>query len=340
MRLAAACTACWWLRPTALSFCHQNVGGLMSRTTVTSTLAVCLWIACSIRVEAQSAHGLDPQLQARLESVAAGFRGDVGLYVRHLSSGNEAGINADTLFPTASMIKVPILLKTFDLIERGYLGYDQKLVYRDSLLYEGVDILGSFKDGEEILLRKVVMLMITMSDNTASLWLQHLAGTGTAINDWLDDHGFTSTRVNSRTAGRHRDWRRYGWGQTTPREMANLVVMIREGRAVSATASERMYRVLTDIYWRDEALSQIPPTVQAASKQGAVSRSRSEVVLVNAPHGDYVFCVITNNQEDASWDADNEGYVLLRDVSRLLWNHFEPDFGWRPAQGQSYGAQH
>lgn len=291
-------------------------------------------------VHASTSDTLDTDLQAKLDSVTADFRGDVGVYVRHLTSGREAAIRADSLFPTASMIKVPILLKTFDLIERGYLGYDQKLVYRDSLLYEGVDILGSFKDGEEILLRKVVMLMITMSDNTASLWLQHLAGTGTAINDWLDDHGFTSTRVNSRTAGRHRDWRRYGWGQTTPREMANLVVMIREGRAVSATASERMYRVLTDIYWRDEALSQIPPTVQAASKQGAVSRSRSEVVLVNAPHGDYVFCVITNNQEDASWDADNEGYVLLRDVSRLLWNHFEPDFGWRPAQGQSYGAQH
>jgi beta-lactamase class A len=49
-------------------------------------------------------------------------------------------------------------------------------------------------------------------------------------------------------------------------------------------------------------LSQIPPTVQVASKQGAVNQSRSEVVLVNAPSGDYVFCVITKNQQDESWE--------------------------------------
>jgi beta-lactamase class A len=94
-----------------------------------------------------------------------------------------------------------------------------------------------------------------------------------------------------------------------------------------------MYRVLTRIYWNDEALSQIPPYVQVASKQGAVNASRSEVVLVNAPSGDYVFCVITKNQQDQSWEDENEGFVLLRDVSRTLWKYFEPDSEWQPAEG-------
>jgi beta-lactamase class A len=178
-------------------------------------------------------------------------------------------------------------------------------------------------------LDKVVLLMETMSDNTASLWLQHLCGTGTAINRWLVEHGFEKTRMNSRTPGREKDWVRYGWGQTTPREMAELLVMIREGRAVSPKSSEEMYRVLTRTYWNDESLSQIPPTVQAASKQGAVSASRSEVVLVNAPHGDYVFCVITNHQSDQSWGPDNDGYELLRAISRTLWQYFERDSQWR-----------
>jgi len=282
---------------------------------------------------AQPVETVDAGLQAKLERLVADFRGEVGLYVRHLPSGRAAAVHADTLFPTASMIKVPILLKTFDLIDAGPLKYHEKLTYRDSLLYAGEDILGSFKDGEVISLSKVVMLMITTSDNTASLWLQHLAGTGTAINAWLAAHGFSGTRVNSRTPGRRADWETYGWGQTTPREMAELLVMIREGRAVSPAASEEMYRILTRIYWNGEALSQLPPTVQAASKQGAVNQSRSEVVLVNAPHGDYVFCMITKNQEDTSWDQDNEGFVLLRAVSRTLWRHFEPDADWQPAEG-------
>ncbi len=98
----------------------------------------------------------DPTLQNSLKRAIAGFRGNVGVYVRHLSSGRIATVNADSVFPTASMIKIPILLETFDRIERGELSYDQKLVYADSLLYAGEDILGSFKSGEELLLSKAV----------------------------------------------------------------------------------------------------------------------------------------------------------------------------------------
>jgi beta-lactamase class A len=273
----------------------------------------------------------DKVLRQKLETLVGGFQGDAGIYVRHLKTGQTVAIHADTLFPTASMIKIPITLGMFDRIEKGEIKYDSVLTYRDSLLYEGDDILGSFKDGEKITLSKVLMLMITTSDNTASLWCQLMAGTGTTINSLLEKNGLPYTRVNSRTPGREAARARYGWGQTTPREMAELVVRIREGRIISPRASERIYRNLIRIYWDSEALSQIPPCIQAASKQGAVNQSKSEVVLVNAPHGDYVFCVITKNQRDERWQSDNAGYVLLRNVSQTLWHYFEPQSTWKPA---------
>ncbi|NJM25471.1 MAG: serine hydrolase [Bacteroidia bacterium] len=275
----------------------------------------------------------DSKLQQKLDALLKPFHGDAGVYVRNLKTGQTAIINADTLFPTASMIKVPITIAMFDKIEKGEIPYDTIMTYKDSLLYAGDDILGSLKEGEQIALSKVMMLMITTSDNTASLWCQSLAGTGTAINDWLAQNGFEGTRMNSRTPGRQDNWKRYGWGQTTPREMAELMVRIRDGKVVSARASERIYRNLIRIYWDHDALSQIPPYVQVASKQGAVDASRSEVALVNAPHGDYVFCVITKNQQDQTWAHNNEGWVLIRKVSALLWSYFEPDSNWKPAQG-------
>ena len=260
------------------------------------------------------------------------MRGRVGIYVRHLRTGRIAQVNADEVFPTASMVKVPILIGTFAAIERGQLRFDQPLIYTDSLLYEGHDLIGALQDSAVIPLSQAALLMITTSDNTASLWLQGLVG-GAAINQWLADHGFDSTRVNSRVPGREDARTRYGWGQTTPREMAELLVTIREGRAVSRSASEEMYRHLTRIYWTAQALSQLPPWVQAASKQGAVDRSKSEVVLVNAPSGDYVFAVTTREQQDERWVEDNEGYVLIRAVSALLWKTFEPEHPWAPAPG-------
>jgi len=275
----------------------------------------------------------DKSLQKKLNELVKGFNGDVGIYVKNLKTGKTASINADTIFPTASMIKVPITCGIFNKIEKGELDYHSELMYCDSLLYAGEDILGSFKDSEKIALTKVLMLMITTSDNTASLWAQLLAGTGTSINDVMASNGLKDTRVNSRTPGRKDNQRKYGWGQTTPKEMATLLTLIRDGKMINPAASERIYRNLIRIFWDTEALSQIPPTIQVASKSGAVDAARSEVLLVNAPHGDYVFCITTKNQKDTSWNYSNEGWTMIRKLSNLLWNHYEPNFGWKQPEG-------
>ncbi len=156
----------------------------------------------------------DKKLSSKVQDAIRGFNGDIGIYVKNLKNGKLVAINADTIFPTASIVKVPILMSIVDKLEKGELKYDQELIYKDSLLYEGVDILGSFKSNEKIILKKLIMLMMTTSDNTASLWLQTLAGKGTRINEIADSLGLKNTRVNSRTPGRENDRSQYGWGIT------------------------------------------------------------------------------------------------------------------------------
>lgn len=274
-------------------------------------------------------------LETRLRERVAGFKGDVGIYVEHLGTGERIAIQADSLFPTASMVKVPILVGIFAKLDSGELTYDAPMSYDTTFVYPGTDVVGQLTHGAEISLHKTAFLMMSFSDNTASLWLQHLAGTGTVINEHMDALGLRHTRVNSRTPGREDMRSRYGWGVTTPREMATLMAKIHRGEVVSPAASEEMIRLMSKSLWDKEALSAIPPYVEAASKQGAVSHSRSEVVLVHSPTGPYVFCVITKNQEDRSWNVDNAGFVLLRDVSAMLWEHFAPSDTWTPKEGSS-----
>ena len=275
----------------------------------------------------------DKILTEKINKLVENFHGDVGVYIKNLKTGKSVSINADSLFPTASMIKIPIMCRVFEKIEKGELNYDSVMTYRDSLFYDGDDIVGNFKDSAKITLSKLIMLTITTSDNTASLWCQGLAEGGIIINDFMERNNFNCTKVNSRTKGREEIRNIYGWGVTSPKEMANLVTAIRDGKIVSPRASEEMYRMLSRIYWDGQSLSQIPPTIHVASKQGAVNRSRSEVVLVDAPNGSYVFCVITKNQIDESWENSNEGYLLLRNISKLLWNYYEPKNKWQPAEG-------
>lgn len=275
----------------------------------------------------------DRQLQYKIDTLLKNFHGTAGVFVYHFKNNRYVWHNADSIFPTASIVKIPILIGIMDKIEKGELNYRQELVYKDSLLYEGEDILGSFKQNEKIQLDKVIMLMLTMSDNTASLWLQSLAGGGARINALLEEFGFTHTRVNSRTPGRESNRSQFGWGQTTAREMATLMKRIYQNNLISPAACERMLRCLKRNYWDGEGLGELPPGVNVFSKNGAVNASRSEVMLVNAPHGDYVYAVFTKNNQDQGWGRNAEAFALLRNLSAMIWQHYEYQHPWQPAPG-------
>jgi beta-lactamase class A len=290
-------------------------------------LHLLLFVATTL-VEAQQ---YDKKLEAKIAERVQGFKGEVGIYVKDLRSGRVSLYNADTVFPTASIVKVPILLGVTAAVQNGQLAYDSNHVYRDSLLYVGEDILGSFKDGEKIALKKIIMLMMTTSDNTASLWLQSLAGGGRRINELLTQQGLSNTFVNSRTPGREANRAQYGWGQTTPAEMGRLFEKIYRREIISPYASEKMLRAMSRNFWdEDESLGSFPPYIEVFSKNGCVNASRSEAMIVNAPNRPFVFCIFTKNNQDQRWTHDNEAWTLARSVATLLWDYFEPTDTWTP----------
>lgn len=272
-----------------------------------------------------SAQRTDNKLQHQLTGLITDFHGDVGIYVHDLKHNKIVAINADTVFPTASIVKISILTGIMNKIEKGELDYHQRLTYTDSLFYnEGDDILSRFKDSETIELSKVMMLMLTISDNCASLWLQGLAGGGTRINAVMDSLGYTYTRVNSRTPGRENNRNMYGWGQTTPREMADIMQRIAEGRLLSKSTTEKMLRLLGRQYWDEEAISQVPAGVFIADKNGAVDETRNEIMYVNGRETPYILSIFTKNNKDTSWQYNNEAWVLTRKISALLWHYYNP----------------
>jgi beta-lactamase class A len=267
----------------------------------------------------------DRVLQKRLDTLVKGFHGDLGLYVYDLKKNKYAAIQADTLFPTASIVKIPILFGIMDKIEKGELDYHQRLTYMDSLYYKyGDDILSDFKNGSTIELSKVMMLSLTISDNCASLWLQGLAGGGVHINQILDSLGFVQTRDNSRTPGREAEREVYGWGQTTPKEIALIMRAIVRGEVFNKKASDKMLRLLSRQYWDEVALSQIPAGVFTADKNGALDENRNELLFVNGKHP-YILSIFTKNNADKSWNYDtNEPWVLIRKVSAFLYKYYNP----------------
>ena len=68
---------------------------------------------------ANAQYQTDKKLENKLRVLLSSFHGTAGVYVRNLKTGKEAAINADTIFPTASIVKVPILVGVFKKIDES-----------------------------------------------------------------------------------------------------------------------------------------------------------------------------------------------------------------------------
>ena len=277
------------------------------------------------------------ELKVKMDKFADSFHGTLG-YSLHFRGKPDQTIsrNGDEVFPTASTIKTTIMVEVAHQVEQGKIKWSDKVEVQQGTgdRQEG-GFASYFKDGTKLPIDQWVHLMITVSDNTATMLLRERIGQRN-VNDWLDSHGLKQTRLlNGKKCdelGLRSLQRKYGLGMTTPNEMARLIDMIRDGKAGSPASCDRMMRLLGHQYWDDGIAGQVPPG-HCFNKTGAIDGSRSDVALVNSPKGEYVLVIYTKGQADESWSKTNEGNVAIRTLAAMVWRHFDPAKSWSPPDG-------
>lgn len=277
-------------------------------------------------------------LKSQLDNISEQFHGRLGYSVYALDSGESIGRREDERFPTASTIKVAIALEAVREVDSGKRTWSD-LHELPPAAKRGVNDASEWtyfmKDGLKMNLDAYVNLMITYSDNLAARVLREWLGT-VEIDKTLESLGLKDTRLLSSAPPEATALRRlngqFGMGMTTPREMSRLLNLIYQRRAASPAASERLLRMMCHQYWDDLSGTTVPVGTSAAIKNGAISRSRSEVAIVFSPHP-YILAIYTDNQKDQRWVRQNEGEETIRTMSKLIWSNREPNLHYAPPVG-------
>ncbi len=271
------------------------------------------------------------ELKARMDNFADSFRGTLG-YSLHFKGKPEATISRlpDEPFPTASTIKTAIMCEVMHQIDQGKVKWTDQLEVQPSDDRQGGGFAFHFKEGTKLSIGQWVHLMITVSDNTATMLLREHVGQKN-VNDWLAAHGFKVTRLlNGKKCdelGLRPLQREYGLGMATPSEMMRLHEMIHDGKAASPASTDRMVRILAHQYWDDDIASQAPP-MKSASKSGWIGRNYSDVAFVSSPMGDYVLAIYIKECADGE-----SGNGAIRALAEMVWRHFDPARTWSPPPG-------
>jgi beta-lactamase class A len=300
-------------------------------------------------------------LQAEVEGLVEHFDGVVGVAAKELRGGAEVLVNADETFPTASVMKVPILVALYRQAEAGRIDLDRRVAFEARHLVPGSGVLQDLAFGLQPTVKDLATLMITVSDNAATDMVLDLVGLDT-LAATLRDLGLARTTIPLTTRGilysmvgmdlanpEHTydlflerskagqiDWNSRaladeGNNVSTPREMGRLLEAIERRTALDEASCAAMLDIMKRQKIDDRIPLHLPPGTPVAHKTGSLRGVRNDVGIVYAPDGPYVIALFAKRLVDQVAGAD-----ALAAISRAVWEAFvgpipAPRYGPDPA---------
>ncbi len=270
----------------------------------------------------------EPSLKARLAPLAKEHKGKVAIAIKHLGNGTSYYLKADEPMPTASLIKLAVMIEAYQQAAEGKIKLDDAVVLQKADKVPGSGILTDhFSEGTTFPLRDAVRLMIAFSDNTATNLVLDKIGIG-ATAQRMEAWGFPNTKIHAKsfrsetTSLFPERSKRYGLGSTTAREMVAILEKLEAGKLVSPEACKAMLEHLKKCNDRDKFTRFLPEKIVVAHKTGSVSDIRTDAGIIYLPSGPVALCVLTEKNEDQSWRPDNAGNLLCSKVAREVYSYF------------------
>ncbi len=271
-------------------------------------------------------------LADRITALTKPFKGTVVLYAKNLKTGQDFAVGADTKVRTASTIKLPILCALESLVAQGKVRWDERIVLKPDDKVTGSGVLGSLADGTDLTVRNLAILMVIVSDNTATnLILDRISAD--AVNDYLDSIGIHDTRSNRKVrgdgsqlkdpsgwskAGLLEENKKYGLGVSTPRDMVRILEMLEQGKIVSPDASADILGIMKMQQVRSGIGRHAPEGLEIASKSGSLDALRSDVGIVYDKNAPIAMAITVDDMPETDYSPDNVGETLIWEIASAL----------------------
>ncbi len=293
-------------------------------------------------VAAEPATDKKETLLQEISRLEAEFGGHLGFMARNLNTGESVGYNASERFPTASVIKLPVMATAFHLLDERKIDPGAIISLTKEDKKPGSGILQFLSEGDRISLLDAVKLMIILSDNTATnLVLDRLVPTHaerlSIVNDFLAGKGLRNTRILNRlysleTKARTAEAMRYGIGVSTPEDMVALLEAIYSKTLVSPASCDAMLDILKNQFYREMIPRFLPEGeckfLEVANKTGSVNETKVDVALILSDKAKLALAIFVDKHPDHREDIENRGILLGAMVSRAVWNYFTGSIGY------------
>jgi beta-lactamase class A len=291
---------------------------------VSKSLAVLVLLLAAGSAFAQTVQPVQQAaLDQRVRAELAQFKGKVKLFAKNLDTGAVYELGGGDRVPTASTIKIAIMVEAFARVAEGKAKWTDELVLTKEKKVGGSGILQEFADGLHLTFRDGVSMMMIMSDNTATNLVIDVLGAD-AINARMESLGLKETRLMRRVfgggesvEGKKEENKQFGLGRTSPQEMVTLLEKLERGEVINPTASKEMLDLMkreqgTNGIWRGQW------RVPKATKSGALDALRSNIGILYHSRGRIALAITCYEMPEVIWTVDNPALLLMSRLSEIL----------------------
>lgn len=237
----------------------------------------------------------------------------LGVFLLDLDDNRHVSVDGAEPFSAASTIKVPVLVAFFQDVDAGKIRLDEILTMREDLIASGSGAMQYSQPGSQYTALATATEMIVISDNTATNMLIDRMGGEEALNQRFKEWGLASTEINNPLPDLE------GTNLTSPRDLSYLLTRVARGELVSMRFRDR----ILDIMRQPVTKTLLPPGLGAgatiAHKTGDIGSMVGDTGLIDIPNGKrYAVTAMVKRPHN-----DNRAQELIRQTSRVIYNHLE-----------------
>ena len=295
-------------------------------------------------------------LKAAFAQLAKQTDGMVGVAVQRVGGTELTTLNAGVTFPMASTFKIAVAGAILARVDKGELKLDQMITVDPAVIVRSAGIAEQMPHpGIAMSVHNLLELMLTRSDNTATDVMTAQAGGPAAVTAWLRKVGVTAQRVDSDTA--RVIYRAYdvtpGPGTfeqnmaaamtanpekaklggvpnpafnadprdaTTPEAMVQLLLAIRDGKALSPASTATLIAIMERCHTGDARLKGLLPTgTVVAHKTGTLRSIANDVGIVTLPDGgQFAIAVYVKGDTKGTVVQDR----VIAEIARTAYDYF------------------
>ena len=251
-------------------------------------------------------------LKDRLSSIRKTYPSlSTGLLFVDLETGDYVDFNSDKVYPTASVIKLPILIAFLQDVDAGKINLNEIWTMTNDVIVGGS---GEFQDlpvNTKFTAQNVIDKMITISDNTATNMVIKRMGGIKYVNQRFAQLGLSNTRL--------RDWLPDldGTNTTTLKELAQILAMLDRQSVLSRNSQANALDILRRVKNRKLLAAGLGQGATIAHKTGYIGTMLGDAGIIEMPNGKrYIGAVIVeSDREDSAWD-------FVPEVSQTVYSYF------------------